>query len=360
MDSPSNDPAQITNRPRYSSLRTAACWIAGSIMIVGGLGQFTLGGGWPNEQVSGLVAVVGGFCLIPPLLRRIRERWTWARPVWVPVLWFIALAVIAPRLLTPLAPSSAEQARLRAEAIAAADRLLAEGDFAGARTKLSRFAMRPDPDGNIRATRNRIDEAESAAEAETRAASLEPGPDQPEAETPDRAEEQGYPDPAAVYVERVQTYWLPQVEALPDTAPTGGEAYGALLTQLEALRSYVADGKQLRLTPAQQAIHSEFSSALSAKQRKLFPSFRRSYTNLLGAQLFRRDILVSVAGPRADILRFTGPIFVRNANIEDMQAELASALAQTRFRRVEYRWSRYAPDSIYYDLDPPADADVTP
>lgn len=56
---------------------------------------------------------------------------------------------------------------------------------------------------------------------------------------------------------------------------------------------------------------------------------------MLAAQLFRRDILVSVAG-RARTLRFTGPIFVRNANIEDMQTELAPALMRLRFRRVEY------------------------
>ncbi len=164
--------------------------------------------------------------------------------------------------------------------------------------------------------------------------------------------------PGADYVERVQTHWLPQVEALP-SSPAAGAAVGDLLSQMEALHSYVADGEKLNLTSAQRAVRSRFSSALSAKQRLLFPAIRRRYAEELNAQLFRRDIAVTTAGTRGRTLRITGPIFVRNANIEDMQKELTPVLARMRFGRVEYRWSRNAGEATYYDLKPPADDDVT-
>jgi hypothetical protein len=164
------------------------------------------------------------------------------------------------------------------------------------------------------------------------------------------------PDAAADYVERVETYWLPQAQALPSAAPAGGDAYGALLTELEALRSYIADGERLTLTPPQRAIHRRFVSALSAKQQQLLPGFRRNYAELLRTQLFRREIVVSVSGRRADTLRLTGPLFSLNANVEDMQTELDPVLRRLRFRRVEYRWSRYVNDGYHYDLQPVPDA----
>ncbi|HEX8668016.1 MAG TPA: hypothetical protein VF727_06560 [Allosphingosinicella sp.] len=151
-----------------------------------------------------------------------------------------------------------------------------------------------------------------------------------------------------MYSERVQTYWMPQVEALPST-PVADARLGELLSRMDALRSYVADGRRLSLTPAQRSMHSQFSGTLSAKQRLLFAAIRRRYAEDLNAQPFRRDIAVAATGPGSRTLRFTGPIFVRNANIADMQTELAPILSTMRFQRVEYRWSRTAGDTTYYD-----------
>lgn len=341
-------------------LRTAACWAAGSLMIVGGLVNCALAGGWLNEQIGGVLTSAAGLCLLPPILRRIRQKSPWARRAWVPAAWFALVVVLMPPILTPLAPSTAEQARQRTAGLAAAERLMAQGDFSSARSKLFRIQRRSDPDGRVADLLLRIKQAEKAAAgASEQATQTTPAAVKAHGGTQNTGNEIGHADPAAMYVERVQTYWLPEVGALPSAAPADIAAYNEVVTRFQGLRANLADAAKLELTPAQRAVHERFARALAAKQRSLLPGLRRRYGELLDGQLFRSDIRVAVLGARAQTIRLTGPMFIRNANIEDMQTGLASDLARARFRRVEFRWSPRLDAGVHFDLNSLGDADVT-
>lgn len=339
------------------SYPTVLCWIGGCLFILLGLGLAGNAEGWRNQVVAGLVTSAGGIILLPPVLERLRRAWPWARSRWVPALFAVTLFIVPPLIGAPFTPSEAEQMRLREDAIREARQLTAKGDFAAARLKLAKFATRPDHDETVKPALRRIDEVEAAAEKRT--ATLESKVGKSQAEVPDQRDERGYPDPAAVYVERVKTYWLPQVESMSITKPADIAAYGKVITNLDELRRSLANGQSLTLTTAQKAVHSRFAAALAAKQRRLYPVLRRRYAELLDAQLFRSDVRVSVSGHRAQTISLVGRMFVRNANVEDMQTGLASDLGRGRFRKAEYRWSPHVGGSLRYDLQPPADADVT-
>ena len=162
-------------------------------------------------------------------------------------------------------------------------------------------------------------------------------------------------DPISSYVERVRTYWLPQAEALPDVPPETDPTFGRLLTVIDELGGYIEDGSLLPLTAKQRESRSRLIAVLRKKQTKLLPGMRRRYAKDLDAKLFRDDVRVSLQGTT---LTLTGSAFVRNANVEDMQAELRPVATRLRFRRVAYRWSQILGGSLFYDLNVPSDSTV--
>ena len=165
-------------------------------------------------------------------------------------------------------------------------------------------------------------------------------------------------DPAADFIDRVQTYWLPEVAALPNAAPADQEGWTKLLNAIDVLAGNAVEGEKLTFTPAQRAIANQFLRRLGAKQALLYPALRRHVASQLRSAWFRTDIGVSANGARAELLRLTSAAFVRNANIEDVQRDTGSSFLKARFRRVEYRWSRHWTEGYHYDLKPPADAIV--
>lgn len=188
-----------------------------------------------------------------------------------------------------------------------------------------------------------------------KAKSQQPAPDT--SPTPAKQVPQEVPQNAAAsaYSERVETYWLPEVAALPDTAPANDDAIGKILTQIDGLVINIEDGDKLNLDPGQKASRQKLIRALSLKQAKLFPELRKRYAQALDAGLFRDDIRVAARGTT---LTLTGGVFARNANVQDMQTALEPILARLRFRKVDYRWSPYLSDGLFYDLKPPADSVV--
>lgn len=332
----------------WSQVRAACCWIGGSVLLLGGLTTAASPASWPNDVVTGVVGMLISPIFIPPLLRRLRERLPVLRPVWAPFFLWIAAGPIATVAGLPLLPSDARQEQLKVEAVADANRLLVAGKPFQAQMKLSKFSRLQQSDPAIAAVFAKIAAAERARKSVAE-------PETPATAAAKKAPREAPQSAASVYAERIETYWLPEVEALPDTVPANDDAVGKLLSQIDGLVLNIEDGEKLNLDAAQKSSRSKLVAALSRKQVKLLPKLRKRYALALDAGLFRDDIRVSAIG---STLRFVGPPFVRNANVDDMQTSMLPMVNRLRFRRVEYRWSPYFADGVHYDLIPPRDAVV--
>lgn len=350
--------AELSDSRKWSSKFTS--WAVPATFLFGGAVLAFVGvrDGWMDDLVAGLLFAVGFVFLLPPILAKLRRRWAFLGPTWVPVVFGVLLIPLAFIAGMPFAPDSSTRLALRRDAIGQARQLISTGEFEQARYAVRRFVRAPDADGQVAAIVKQIEVSEKAKrppDLNVEATVPQHAP----AITPVTLSDEKVPDPAADYTERVQTYWLPQASRLPTSAPNGGEEYGKLLSNLETLRSYYADGEALPLNAKQKIVHLRFKQVLAAKQIKLYPSFRKRYATALRSGLFRNNVEVAAIGPSATTLRFTGGAFASNANIEDMQQSMTSAVSKMRFHRVEYRWSRYLNDGYHYDLNAKPDGDVT-
>lgn len=331
-------------RSTAANLRVIFCWIFSAGVILLGLAGMISPQSWLNERVAGALYVVGGLMLLPPMLQRLRVRYPVARPVVVPLIFGALLIPVSLAISRPFQPSASEQAILREAAISDAKASLTKGDAFAARLALSKFSQKRSEDREIDALLTKIDASKPPAEktrrTEPTASSVQPSP------------APVMQDPASAYAERIETYWLPEVQALPDAPPADDEAFGKLLTQIDGLVVNVEDGANLELNTPQQKLRSQLIKELGRKQASLLPAMRRRYADALDTKLFRRDVRVSVSG---STLKLVGRMFVRNANVEDTQTLLAPVVNRLRFRRVEYRWNPQIGESLYYDLAPPAD-----
>lgn len=351
--SPSDTASQQTKAAR--DWHRVLLWVVSiAFFILGtGLAKTAADDKWWNEVVAGLLTMAGALMLLPPILDQARSRWPVLRPKWAAVAFAISLLFVPSLLGRPFAPGPAERDTLRLDAIHDANALLKAGRPFEAKLALRRFANEANPD-------HRVADLMAKIAATTKARSQQAGTSARGSAKAGQKAQRPYvaPDPAKDYVERVQTYWLPETVSLPTKAPMGGSEYGALQSKLETLRSYVADGEALRLSVEQRSVHLRFKQALAAKQTALYPSLREHYAVALRAGLFRDDVDVAAIGPRASTLRLTGGVFARNANIQDMQRSLGSAVEKMRFKTVEYRWSRYVGGGYRYQMDVKQDGDV--
>lgn len=328
----------------WGRARAALCWAVGLMGVVGGAGQLLLPGNWPSERVGGLVVMLGSPALLPPMMERVRQHFAIARSRVAPIVYAVALTPIGMLISSPFVPSAAEQGRLQVIAMQQAAASLRRGQPRQARAALRNFVGRRGDDPQLAALLNRIDAQQRAAAPKPAAISAQPA-------VSDKLEPKH--DAAADYAERAQTYWLSQVSAMPD-APPSQEAIGQMLSELDGLIINLRNGDSLQLTADQRGVQVRLKQAVSRKQVKLLPNLRRAYAAALDAKLFRRDIRVQAQG---STLQLTGPIFVRNANVEDIEAELQPVVDRLRFRHVEYRWSAHDA-SLRYDLAPPPDSEL--
>lgn len=337
---------QVEGVSGVKGFRLVVCWIGSGLLIFGGLVAIGNPDSWTNERVAGMLQIAAGVLIMPPILTKLRAKATWLRPIWAPVLLFFLAPPIAVLITLPLAPAGPERARLRAVAITRAKAEIASGHAYQARNRLAKFSSDHDP----------------VVDRLLAGLKVAPSPLQPSGSTPPGTSTPSavptFSDPAAEYVDRIKTYWLPEANALPDIPPTDDTAIGELLTKFDGLAINIADGGKFSLTPAQAAVRTRLVEALAGKQRTLLPAMRRKYAEALRAKLFRRDIEVASSSIGNTTMQLTGGIFSLNANIEDLQQANGDVFRRLRFHRIEYRWSRYFHDGYHYDLKVPSDAAV--
>lgn len=364
--------AEVIGRERQGNAKlwlTVFCWVMGVANIIIGLTNVL---GTADRHIPvGLIRLVGGIILLPPILKLIEQHFPFVRRARAILLFaFIVLPILGlstgyrPKL-EPL-PTSAEklpaagspttapaQAPLPTRGLPTPAILKAAPRFmevpAGHMLRPVQDALNA---GNIDGAFQLLADRNAVAEN-----------DQPmKARLMDAlqraSDEQIGRDPGADYAERIDSYWLPQVRALPSIAPADPEAFGRVRTQLDGTLVAIDDGSRIILSKASAAKHQQLKTALAAKQRTLFPSMRKNYAATLDAKLFRHDVRVAAIGPGNSTLLLTGGMFSFNAKIEDTQNEIGPAAASLRFKKVSYRWSQHIDERTTYDLDAPADTAI--
>lgn len=342
-----------TSDPGWGGFRNAMCWLFAGIGVIYGLLLIAFADGWLNDTVRGSIYVVASLFLTPPALRRVRARWSAARPVWAPIAYAWALGLLSLAISVPFTPSQTRQRQLEAVAISDARSLLDNGNPAGARMRVRKFGDRAATDPALASLLAEIDRANVKAAVTV----THVPPASSHAAGQQAALNEAPQSPADNFAERLAAYWIPQAQSLPDEPPEG-EAYGKLLSQIDTLALDLEDGQTLTLSKSQQAVRAKFISILAAKQRVLYPKMRKAYAEALDQKMFRDDIRVSATGSGSTTLRFTGASFSLNANIEDTQQSMRDADQRLRFRRVEYMWSRFLNDGSRYGLKTPDDAAI--
>lgn len=85
---------------------------------------------------------------------------------------------------------------------------------------------------------------------------------------------------------------------------------------------------------------------------------RKSYLDHIKDEMWRNDIDVSIEGKSKTTLNFTGGYFASNRNKEEFQTLQQDMLELLRFKRVNYRFTKYDDEYNYYDVKSPKDGDV--
>lgn len=164
--------------------------------------------------------------------------------------------------------------------------------------------------------------------------------------------------PEEQLVERIQTYWLPELNLWSARLSNNTASFADAMTQIDLFNSYLADLPGMSFDAEQEKVIRSYKDALGAKQARILPEMRKQYARQMDELLFRQDIRVTVHGSGSRTLRLTGAIFIRNANIADTQSTFVEPAHKLRFSRIEYRWSPRVSETTYYDLDTPADNKV--
>ncbi len=176
-------------------------------------------------------------------------------------------------------------------------------------------------------------------------------------ETDDRLKDLMTADRSANLVDEVAHNQLPRLAGISVSPTKDPNVLMARLEVLEGAARYLAEVPSDGLSPAQAAERSRLKDAISNRQVELFPSFRASFASGLDARLWDQDVRVSAVGSRSSTIRFTGSMFVTNANVRPVQEANREAMQRLRVRRAEYRWHSGS-ETLSFTLSAPADAQI--
>jgi hypothetical protein len=164
-------------------------------------------------------------------------------------------------------------------------------------------------------------------------------------------------DPAAEFVELIETYWLPEVRAISSAEPKTNADIQRFVSRFEEFGRILDDNASYRLTVAQARVRSRFVNELTAKQREVFPRIRKLYAAGLSAVLWRADVETKLTTGRSTTLQLTSVHFARTANIEDVYRGVSPGLGKFRFKKAEFR-RREGADGYSYPVDAPGDGAI--
>lgn len=158
------------------------------------------------------------------------------------------------------------------------------------------------------------------------------------------------------YAERVKMLWTPKLTNMPSAPTVDASALWSRVSDFEEVARGIEEGKEFKQGAGATA-RSKLVAAASAKQRAMFPVLRRSYGEIIRAQLFRNNVDASVGGSGAKALIFSGVMFADNANIQDAHEAARANFEKLRFSSATYTWARGL-DGYRYSIVAPADGEI--
>lgn len=90
-------------------------------------------------------------------------------------------------------------------------------------------------------------------------------------------------------------------------------------------------------------------------QKRDFPKLRKTCAATLKQKFWVEDIEVSLSGPNANVLTFSGGVFAANKNKQDFQIAFRDNYSRLRFKQTRYKWHTGTDEYTSYDMEPPPD-----
>lgn len=161
--------------------------------------------------------------------------------------------------------------------------------------------------------------------------------------------------PNSEFAEKVQSYWLPQVNGIAATPPASAADIWNTIAKLEDVARALEDSNASVLDANGKKAQRDLRNAIAAKQRTLFPILRGAYGKVVGQAMWESDIDIRVGGAGNRNITWTGGIFAARANIARGQGEVQTHLLKLRFVHSTYEWVRGIGERYTYTMEAPAD-----
>lgn len=354
-----SQPGLSTPSPATSGkqiVASAVGWGWGCMSILIGIVFLAVGPGAAQRMV-GIAAISGGMLLLPPVVKRLRQRFALMRSTGVPAIigmgvgfFLLGIALLMPA--PPSTPSSSPEASPnrpttmasapagpRLDIIAAGDELepaqdaLNRGEVVEA---VQLFYSRDVPQSRRMSPEGK--ELKTAIQAAMdRTNGAEPGQ----------------------WEARVFETAHSQLEALADFSPDAeiGQVWQRLAIFEDASRLL----EEHPATPLSEDARVErrlLASTLSGRQSVDLPAMRKAYGEAMRRNLWEQDVSVAVTGGRTTTIGYTGVLFAANRNIAQVQRGALPSLQKLRFDRSRFRWSEGDDRWTFYDLEPPQDPEI--
>lgn len=334
-------------------------WIFGGLFGVVGLMMLLL---VPDAsgRLAGLSFGIIALLMLPPVVKALRSKLKFMRPVGVPTFIGFGLGLTALATFSPFVADPASSGKTVSSApIETAAETPAEPKFTPPITPVN-IVGEDDPMWRSQEALNKGDittavtsfyssdvpqERRNSAQGLQLKAAIQSAMDAGSGSTPDDRAERAF-----------QTQ-LANVEALEAAAPDNPIALWRRVDALSEAARVLQEHPPASLTPDAARSGARLRDALVSRQRKDFPILRKAYGEILGRAAWEQDIEVTVQGTGNKTIRFIGGTFAANRNVASAQAVAQPNVDKLRFGRTQYEWYRGS-EGQTYTLTTPSDGAV--
>ncbi|WP_299465478.1 hypothetical protein [uncultured Microscilla sp.] len=110
--------------------------------------------------------------------------------------------------------------------------------------------------------------------------------------------------------------------------------------------------------PQVKQVGKQLEYQVKLVQLREFPQMRKAYKKIAYQKLWLENIETSISGYKFTTLEFTGGAFASNKNKQSMQTTLTEILKMLRFKKVNYKFTKYDSEYTYYTVDSPKDNEI--